>query len=273
MKIFDCFPFFDELLLLDMRLKYLNDSVKKFVLVEGTYSHQGKKKKLFFEENKSEFKKYKNKIIHVIVDDYPLHNKDTHSEFIYDYHTRNGITKGLTNNCFSSDIIMISDVDEFPDKKKFHLFNGKITVFKMKTFYFKINLRCRNFQLDSGDGLWAGTKMLNFSDFEEPQKIRNIKSKNYSFFKFYKKKLNILNDAGWHFRFLGNEKNLFKEFKNRAIGRTEKNLKNYSMKEIKKIIDKRLPLIDSDESYEIIPFHKMPKFVRINRNKLKDFII
>ena len=62
----------------------------------------------------------------------------------------------------------------------------------MKTFYFKINLRCRNFQLDSGDGLWAGTKMLNFSDFEEPQKIRNIKSKNYSFFKFYKKKLNIL---------------------------------------------------------------------------------
>ena len=62
MKIFDCFPFFDELLLLDMRLKYLNDSVKKFVLVEGTYSHQGKKKKLFFEENKSEFKKYKQRL-------------------------------------------------------------------------------------------------------------------------------------------------------------------------------------------------------------------
>ena len=45
------------------------------------------------------------------------------------------------------------------------------------------------------------------------------------------------------------------------------------MKEIKKIIDKKLPLIDNKESYEVIPFHKMPNFVRTSKNKLKDFII
>lgn len=47
MKIFDCFPFFDELLLLDMRLHYLTKAVEKFILVEGTYSHQGLKKNYF----------------------------------------------------------------------------------------------------------------------------------------------------------------------------------------------------------------------------------
>jgi beta-1,4-mannosyl-glycoprotein beta-1,4-N-acetylglucosaminyltransferase len=273
MKIFDCFPFFDELLLLDMRLYYLMDSVKKFVLVEGTYSHQGLKKKLFFEENKSEFKKYKNKIIHIIVDDYPLHNHDTHSEFIYDYHTRNGIAKGLNGNCASSDVVMISDVDEFPDKKKFALFNGNITVFKMITFYFKINLRCKNFQLDNGDGLWPGTKMLKFSDFDEPQKIRNIRAKKYGFWRFNKKKINILLNAGWHFRFLGDEKNLFKEFKNRAIGRTEQNLKRYNIKDLRNIISNKLPLIHSHEKYNVIPFNKMPNFIKTYKRKLKNFII
>lgn len=273
MKIFDCFPFFDELLLLDMRLHYLTKVVEKFILVEGTYSHQGLKKKLFFDENKSEFRKYKNKIIHIIVDDYPLHKNDTHSEFIYDYHTRNGISRGLKGNCVSSDVIMISDVDEFPDKKKFSLFNGNITVFKMITFYFKINLKCVNFEHDNGDGLWPGTKMLKFSDFDEPQKIRNIRAKKYGFWRLDKKKINILFNAGWHFRFLGNEKNLFNEFKNRAIGRTEQTLKQYSIKGLRNIIKNKLPLINSHERYKIISFNKMPSFIKTFKRKLKNFII
>ena len=84
--IIDAFPFFDEIDLLDLRLNYLNSSVDKFILVEGTKSHQGKNKKLFFDENKSLFKKYKNKIIHHIVDDYPLiENYDQFDPFTYDY--------------------------------------------------------------------------------------------------------------------------------------------------------------------------------------------
>ena len=165
MKIFDCFPFFNELSLLDMRLNYLNKVVNKFVIIEGTHSHQGKLKKLYYDENKSLFKKYEYKIIHIIQDSYPKHFGDTHSAFIYDYHTRNGISKGLWK-CFDSDVIMISDVDEFPDVGKFNLFNGDLTIFKHLMFYFKFNLRVKNFDYDNGDGLWPGTRMLKFELFK-----------------------------------------------------------------------------------------------------------
>ncbi len=47
-KLIDTFPFFDELDLLELRLEYLNDVVDKFILTEGIYSHQGKKKKIIF---------------------------------------------------------------------------------------------------------------------------------------------------------------------------------------------------------------------------------
>ena len=52
MKTFDCFPFFNELDLLDLRLRHLSNIVDKFIIVEGEYSHQGRKKKLYFDENK-----------------------------------------------------------------------------------------------------------------------------------------------------------------------------------------------------------------------------
>ena len=48
MKIFDCFMYFDEDVLLDLRLNYLNNYVDKFVIVESKYAHNGKKKKFKF---------------------------------------------------------------------------------------------------------------------------------------------------------------------------------------------------------------------------------
>ena len=69
MKIFDCFMYFDEDLILDLRLNYLNDFVDKFVIVESTVDHQGKSKKLNFDINK--YKKFKNKINYIVVEDTP----------------------------------------------------------------------------------------------------------------------------------------------------------------------------------------------------------
>ena len=44
MNIYDCFMYFDEDLLLDLRLNVLNKFVKKFVITEATYTHNGSKK-------------------------------------------------------------------------------------------------------------------------------------------------------------------------------------------------------------------------------------
>ena len=69
MKIFDCFMFFNEEMLLDVRLNELNKFVDKFVITESTYTHSGKPKKLLFDINK--YSKFKDKIKYIIVDQQP----------------------------------------------------------------------------------------------------------------------------------------------------------------------------------------------------------
>ena len=272
--IIDTFPFFNEIELLDLRLNYLNNSVDKFVLVEGTKSHQGKDKKLYFEENKSEFKKFENKIVHHIIDDYPpIEDKKKIDHFIYDYHTRNGIGFALEKlKTSSNDILLISDVDEIPNYNFFSKFRGNITVFKQYMLYFHLNLRCTGFEYDYGDGLWGGTKMLYLKNFTTAQKIRNIKSKKYGWWRFDKPKLDFIMNAGWHFRFLGDEETLFNEFKNRSIGYTEEKLNTYTQSDLKKIIQNQLELVGG-EKYSKFDFLKLPNEVILNKEKYKKYLI
>ena len=69
MKIFDCFMFFDEEMLLDLRLNIMDKYVDKFVITEANYMHNGNTKKLIFDINK--YSKFKDKIIYIVVDSPP----------------------------------------------------------------------------------------------------------------------------------------------------------------------------------------------------------
>ena len=69
MKIYDCFMFFDEEMLLDLRLNIMDKYIDKFVITEASYMHSGKPKKLLFDINK--FPKFKDKIIYIVVDTPP----------------------------------------------------------------------------------------------------------------------------------------------------------------------------------------------------------
>ena len=69
MNIYDCFQYFDEDLLLDIRLNILNEHVSKFKISEATYTHNGNKKKLNF--NINNFKRFKDKINYIVVDQPP----------------------------------------------------------------------------------------------------------------------------------------------------------------------------------------------------------
>ena len=74
--------YFDEDLLLDLRLNSLDKYVKKFVISEATYTHNGNKKKLNFDINK--FRKFKDKIIYIVVEKEPeniQHIKKEDSEY------------------------------------------------------------------------------------------------------------------------------------------------------------------------------------------------
>lgn len=113
-EVYDCFCFFNELELLKLRFEELYDVVDHFVIVESPISFTGKSKPLYFQENARDFEKYKNKIIHVIIDHFPdLTSDEENNHWYRESYSRNAILRGL-NNCKDDDVIFISDVDEIP---------------------------------------------------------------------------------------------------------------------------------------------------------------
>ena len=164
MNIYDCFQYFDEDNLLDIRLNVLNQHVKKFVITESTYTHNGSKKNLNF--NINNFKKFKDKIIYIVVDTQPekllkINDNDLEEKkgqksilngMARDYHQRENLIKGL-NNCNAEDLVLISDLDEIPNLSNLNLseMKNKIIIFQQKMFYYKLNL------LYEGSS-WYGTK-------------------------------------------------------------------------------------------------------------------
>ena len=145
--------YFDEDLLLDIRLNTLDKFVKKFVITEATYTHNGDKKKLRFDIKK--FSKFKDKIIYLVVDEQPknileLMENDTNEKkgeklilngMARDYFQREYLVNGLVDAA-DDDLVLISDLDEIPnlDKLDFSSIKNNILIFEQKIFYYKLNL-------------------------------------------------------------------------------------------------------------------------------------
>ena len=153
MAIYDCFQYFNEEHIADLRFNILNEFVDYFVIVESTVNHQGKEKKLLFDINK--YPKFKKKIKYIIVDDTPENIKKPHEggESLVEQHQRNSLMKVL-DKAEDEDIVILSDVDEIPNLKKLNLFNKeKYAVFSQKMFMYKFNL----LNLEEND--WHGSKI------------------------------------------------------------------------------------------------------------------
>lgn len=117
MKIIDCFQFFNEFTVLDIRLNTLYDAVDKFVLVEATRSHQNKEKPLYFEENKHRYSKFLDKIVHIVIDEYPEFNYWSYENYQRDYILKSLLKLNLDN----SDMVFVSDCDEIWNPKLIEL--------------------------------------------------------------------------------------------------------------------------------------------------------
>ena len=133
--IYDCFSYWDEDLLLDLRLNILNKFVDYFVIVEGNKTWQNNPKKLKFDIKN--FNNFKNKIIYVPVTDLP----DGEDPYLRENYQRNAIVNGLSN-ANDNDLIIISDLDEIPNPKSIKNFRDtdKLGCFVQKDFLFKSSL-------------------------------------------------------------------------------------------------------------------------------------
>lgn len=252
MKIYDCFTFFNELDLLEMRLRILDPFVDYFVLVEATKTHAGKDKPLYFNENKSRFKKWEKKIIHIIVKDMPNPGKVYFKKFWRissalglgrwkpEIYQRNQIIKGL-KNCKNEDIIIVSDLDEIPNPKKFndlikYVNQDKVVLFSQNLYYCFLN----GFTYSGWEGSRACTfklfKKLFKNKADKLRRIRNLSLRiKIKLFKDSRNPIRVIKEGGWHFSYLGNINFILEKISN--FCHTE-NYKNIDLNNPKKILEK-----------------------------------
>lgn len=202
---YDCFTFFNELDLLEIRLNVLKDVVDRFVLVEARQTYSGKDKPLYFAENRGRFAVFEDRIIHLVVESFP----EGGDSWLRENLQRNFIAEGL-KDCRDDDLILISDLDEIPDPRIFpiRLEPDEICLLEQNMYYYFLNYR------DRGDPVWmSGTKALSYRTFRHGLDSVDVPYSTYlpesvnrgttaSKIRMYRSCRHISN-GGWHFSFLG----------------------------------------------------------------------
>ena len=289
MKIFDCFMYFDEEVVLDVRLNTLDKYVDYFVIVESSFTHKGDNKNLMFNHNK--FEKFKNKIIYLVYDKQPkgieaVNENDSENEKSRKYilnaalrenGQRNFIQNGLIK-AEDNDIILISDVDEIPNLSEvnFNSISEKIIMFHQDMFYYKFDLKIPNL-------LWTGTRGCRKKYLLSPQWLRNVKDRKYFPFRidilFSEKKyssIKFISNGGWHFSNIKTAEEIEHKLKS-YLHHREFDLQSLSVEEIQNIIenkkaiydlkvDKRVNKIGDGSKLVKIKFEKLPIYIQQNKN-------
>ena len=193
MKIIDAFIFYNEIDLLFYRLHILNNLIDNFIIVESKHTFTGKKKELFFENNKHLFSQFLNKITHIIIDDmphiFPDINYTNKEQWNNEFYQRNKITEGISMiSCQSDDIIILSDIDEIPDpniilKIKNNEINITINSLEMDFYYYNLTAKCKE--------KWVLPKVLKYKYLDKSiNDIRNLY-------------VNKIKKGGWHLSYFG----------------------------------------------------------------------
>jgi len=244
MKIFDCFKFFNELELLELRFMEYYDTVDYFVIVESNKTHTGVSKDYIFENNKHLFEQYLDKVIHIKVDDMPPYSKE--DIWTAENYQRNAIMRGLVNYAERGDKIIVSDVDEFPnvDVIKANLNNPQWVSFRQKLYYYYVNCEqnCH----------WDGPIMASYGTFNSPQQLRNTARSG----RFH------VDNGGWHYSFMGGPERV--RLKVESIAESHYIIDNVgSVDEIKQKMESQADLWNRTEGYA------QKKIVDISNNKPK----
>ncbi len=276
--VYDCFQFFNELDILKIRLNVLSPVVDKFVISEATETFSGLPKPLYYEENKELFAEFRDKIIHVVVEDTP--KGDTHYR---DTFQKNAVTRGL-KGCTDEDIIIFSDLDEIPNPDKIreilqNFQKDKIYHFAQRLFYCYLNMEEVSGSLLSYAGefegvahkKWIGTKLLSYQLLRE----QNLLLGELRFPE--RKQIGIrVENGGWHFGYMGGhgQKDIRKRVQEKVISAAhqEYNSKHVlsnvtdQIKDGKDIFGREAQFVrcEIDETY--------PEYIRTHQKEL-DFLI
>jgi beta-1,4-mannosyl-glycoprotein beta-1,4-N-acetylglucosaminyltransferase len=206
--IYDLFYFFNELDLLEIRLNVLDSAVDKFVLVEFSETYSGIPRQSEYLKNKERYAKWEHKIIHYIVDDFPLDDEllsvamkspnigRGEDYWIREFYLKESARKAITD-LNDNDIVFISDLDEIWNPQTFtreylanvDLSNGKIIRPKQAGYYYYLNNRC------SEQNGWTGTTLTEYKTIKEGC-INHLRTRSLTTYE-------EVENGGWHFGFMG----------------------------------------------------------------------
>ena len=295
MKIYDCFMFYDEDLVIDLRFNILNEYVNEFIIVESKFTHSGEKRKLLFDINK--YKNFKSKINYIVLENQPndletIYDTDTedskNSKYIMnalrrENYQRNGISKGLVK-ADPDDLILISDVDEIPNLSSLNIdnINNEIILFKQNFYYYKFNLKLEEMP-------WLGTKACKYKYLKSPQWLRNIKDKKYPFWRldvlFSDKKysnIKFIEKGGWHFSNMKSATQIEKKMRT-YLHHREYDINPLGADKIEEIIkskksiynlraDMKTEKFDGTQSLKATNGDELPDYIKANKKKYSKWI-
>ena len=278
MKIFDTFTFYNELDLLELRMNILGDIVDYFVINEATITFTGKKKPLYFAENKERFKKWEDKIIHHVLDDnnetlekywegVPYHRSMMEDD-IYKlplhyqracFHKDSAIY-ALLDHAQDNDIILTSDADEIANPEAIKAISewfdpSNHYVLKGPVYYYYLNLLCER--------EWMGTRVSTMKMLKT-MSVDKLRQSHQDAWK--------VEDGSWHWSFFGDADTV--RAKMDAYEHQENNLPEFrnSMEER---IEKGVDPFGRDYLYtpQVVPIDDtFPEYIIQNKDKLAKFI-
>ena len=272
--LYDCFTFFNELDLLEIRFHEMSAIVDKFVVVEAAKTFSGQPKPLYFWENRERFAGFLDKVIHVpvTIPDALMNEFSGKSDaWAREYYQRDQILKGL-QFAQPDDLVMVSDVDEIVSAAKLEKAisdraAGELVIFTLSHNIYYLNRRAVH------DPVWSlGPRMLEFKHLTSPQKLRmtrikgskrikkgalqNAHTRLMNFFKTgISNPIRIIPDAGWHFSSIGDWKKF--RMKIEAYSHQE-------MLDADSYRNERAFYDDVMSSTETVDIAELPKFIQLN---------
>ncbi|HMV37017.1 MAG TPA: hypothetical protein PKD60_14045 [Turneriella sp.] len=282
-RIYDMFPFFNELELLEIRLNELDPVVDVFILAEARHTFQKKPKELVFEKNKDRFAKFLPKIRHVIVDELPgfFYKWRRPDAWVVSDFQKGQVVRGL-DDAQGGDTVIFSDVDEIPKASAVLSATGKagITVFEQRLYAYYLNNICVDYDTHGqicvaqynrdGLGWWRGSVMMDFDNFRKMnksiKKMRLLHDRP-------EPEVTVMKDSGWHFTSIGDvEKIALKlESYEHSEANTDENKNPESMRQ--RIREGKSIFMDNKSLHKIVPLDAtFPQYLVDNRDRFQHIL-
>ncbi len=281
MKFVDCFMYYDEDMILDIRLNMLDKFVSNFVICEANFNHNGTQRNYKFDINK--FPKFKDKIIYLALNEQPnnlrkINDSDSQSlknskildnALLRENFQRNFLQNKI-KNFHEDDLIIISDVDEIPNLENF-TYKSKISLFEQKMFYYKFNLLHKNL-------VWYGSKITKKKHLFSPQWLRNIKSKKYPVWRFDTllsrtkySDISFVKDGGWHFTNIKSAEEIDYKMKN-FLHHLEYEVSGLDVNDVKKIISEKRVFYDHSADKREEKWKNQIQLSKVDDSFLPDYL-